>query len=316
MFATPAAMACQLVEYIDANGNRITPLKPLEEDIASSRLSFVGTVVGFRTYTGDLIEQEIEDCWTEACVALMGQVMSVVFIVEHAIEGTEPGQFYEELYSVGDGDCGPLFSYGSRYIYTTAFAGSELLPDEPTPAQLDYWRSLVRPNPVPVPIDNPTDTGPDCLTRPEDIPAALAPLRAFVINPPWIGPPREIELPRQAFVARIVALRLEDSTLTGDTSPCDDLASPECLAFRERIVSILIDTETIISGEAAIGRRELPIWGQAPENIGCHLPRPGQIYLLGSIYGWGGAAPLRALLASPPDDAQLNQWREAARVGP
>lgn len=125
-----SAAACQ-IDFLDEFGNPTGP-PSLDENIAASQKAFIGTVRGFRSYSGEVIEKDIE-CWRdpsysdEACDALTSSVMTAILSVDHAIKGIEAGRFYEELYDTGDGDCGPWFSYGKRYMYNTRIFGVEEL---------------------------------------------------------------------------------------------------------------------------------------------------------------------------------------------
>lgn len=258
LFTKGAAMACDIVG----------PLPTMDEFIAASPLSFVGTVVGFRTTNGAVVttEEELSAC-TEACL----HVVSVVFDVEHAIAGIEAGRRYETGYE--DTSCGPAFRIGARILYTPDLFGTDRLAEPATPEQLAHWRSLV-PSPPPRPDDFPSRPHPDCIRPPEEMLAELAPFTADAAR-------RESQY-LDVSIVRILMFRLDDSTLTADTTPCADQASPACAAFKNRIVSIVTDTEKVFSGERALGEAELgfrdPWFGNGLE---CHLPTAGQRFLVG-----------------------------------
>jgi hypothetical protein len=140
-----SALSCQFGPVVDLNGN-VLPEPTLEDHLADSRIAFVGTVRGFRNDATELVTRSI-DCWHDPdyaafeCEAFLSTVISVVLSVDHAIKGIEAARFYEEYYDTGDGDCGPDFEFGKRYLYTDQFFGVEELADEPTKDQLAHWRA-------------------------------------------------------------------------------------------------------------------------------------------------------------------------------
>jgi hypothetical protein len=290
------ALACQ-VDFIDESGNPTDP-PTLDENIASSPRAFVGTVKGFRTYGGNILERSIE-CWfddaisDEDCDALLGSVMSVVLSVDHAIKGITEGRLYEELYETGDGGCGPHFEYAKRYIYNQGLFGVQELPEEATEEQLAHWRSLVPPKPKP--YKNPFPEYPyQCLSEDSDILPELAKAGT-------------------ALVATVTGFRTDDTQLVDDVSVCEQPDSAACKGLTVALISVRIDVEASIKGDNELGPREVEFW----ERGECALPRSGQRYLLGGL--WDGYWPnfdLRYLLDSdPPSKAQLAQWREAAAKG-
>lgn len=258
--------------------------------IARSSVSFVGTAIGYRTYGGAIIDDDITDCWYNTCQDLAGEVMSVVLRVDNAIEGVEDRQLFEEIYGVGDGDCGPEFQPGQRYLYGGGTFGAVPLPDPPTVEQLAHWRDLARLPAWPRPRDVSEVRGAFGVA-PDEIVAALAAYR-----------------PSRAFVARIVQFRLDDASLT-TTSPCNDQLAPECVAFKRRMVSLLVAPETAVAGEPPPGTTEVPFggpfgWLDAPSQ---YLPATGRLLLVMGRFE-------TYLLASPPDEAVLDEWRRAARA--
>ncbi len=295
LFSAQAALACQVYAGYDANGTWIGPPRTLEEHIATARVSFVGTVVGYRNSSGVLIEKNVQDC-VMGCRDLADGVITVVLSVEHQIEGVEAGRFYEVGYDLGDGDCGPWFEAGHRYLYTSTLFGSPELDAAPSAEQLAYWRSLVEPNPPLTTTHRVDGPEPDCVPPPEDdILTALA---------PYFG--NGYISPEDAYVARVVQLRLDDATLTDDTSPCDDVATPDCAAFFRRIVTVVVDIEAVVSGDRALGQAEMIFAGSYSRGpgAGC-VPKVGLRHLM-TDNGWPGFP-----LPDFPDEDQLNQWRAA-----
>ncbi len=250
---------------------------------------FVGNVVAYRTISGTLIEGNPR--WTDE-----DPILSWVFQIEHAIEGIESEtMFFEELYQ--ESSCGAYFTFDRRFLYTGSWY-SWPLNEEPTPEQLAHWRSLVEPNPAPNRPDNSTTEEDGCFTPPEEILAKLEPAGPSIPT-------------RRAYIARVTDFRLNDTTLTDNITPCNDFASPQCGAFRTRIVSIVVDIETVIAGDpTALGHREFDF--SAWEDFGCPLPRPGQLFLLGGSSA--RAEEPRVPLTDAPDQAQLTLWRNAGRV--
>lgn len=297
--ATPS-LGCQ-VDFLDENGNPTDP-PTLDENIAASTRTFVGTVKGWRTYSGDVLEQSI-DCWDdetvsrEDCDALLNSIMSVILSVDHAIRGIEAGRLYEELYGTGDGDCGPYFQYGRRYIYNTGIFGVEELPLEPSDKLLEHWRNLKPPEARHADVlhrqyERQCTTGDDA--------EVLADLAEST----------------DAFVATVRSVRTDDTKLTEDLSVCVDQGTEACSAFAKTIVSVRIDIEHSIKADASrgleVGEQEIGFWP-----VECPLPVPGQQYLIGGFWNraWVSLDQPRKPLSRPPSDAQLAAWRAAAALG-
>lgn len=288
------AIGCSVID-VDEAGNLI-PAPSLDENIAASERVFVGTVKGFRLYSGEVIEKSIE-CWEDPaygpgeCEVFSWSIMTVILSVDHAIKGIGPGRLYEELYDAGDGDCGPWFQYGKRYIYNTAIFGVEELPDEPSEVLLDHWRSLQGPE-----VDSagvlPQQFEQTCNTPDELIAGDLA-------------------RSNDAYVATVGKFRLDDTTLTDDVSACRDLASATCAAFTDRIIAVQVDAESLIKGEMQPGPGEIAFWRRE-----CPLPNPGERYLLGGYapHSWSNLDQPRVLLSEPPTENQLAAWRLAGRA--
>lgn len=297
----PAAVACDIPPPPrDANGNVIPPPPPdpvqvnrwRERAVTAASRSFVGTVIAYRTTSGELIAGD-------PFVSDYDVLLSWVFRIDYAIEGMDPGvTLFEEPYA--ESSCGSYFSFGSRYIYSDGGWDSVFLPEEPTPDELAHWRTIAAADPAPEP-EPPAAPDPGCLTPPEDILDAL-------------GRTRPTEQPIRAYIARVLGYRLDDTTLTADMSPCADPAAAACAAFERRITSIVVDIEAVVTGDpSALGHREfIHPWSYFEA---CPMPEPGQLYLLGvGRYEPAHAAEPRVLLATPPDAAQLAQWRAAGRV--
>lgn len=287
ILASSPAAACQ-VDFVDEFG-QLTLEPPTQDDnIASSDRVFVGTVQGWRTYDGTLLEQSI-DCWDDAsyseerCDELLASVISVVLSVDHAITGIEPGRLYEELYGAGDGDCGPYFQFGKRYIYTNAIFGVDELPEEPTPQQLAHWASLIEPR-APEVDDNPRP-----LCEPSDESTVIADLASS----------------NDAFVGRVTSVRTDDASTVTDVSACRMPDSAACQALEDRVISIQVDVQASVKGDTGPGHHEIGFWS-------CPLPPIGQTYLLGGSWdGWYNLDHPRLLLSAPPSEADIEGWRLA-----
>ena len=259
-----------------------------DENIASSDRVFVGTVKGWRTYDGTLLEQSI-DCWGDAaysreqCDELLASVMSVVLSIDHAIKGIEPGRLYEELYQAGDGGCGPYFQFGRQYLYTTAIFGVDELPEEPMPEQLVYWAGLVEPRAAEV------HETPRPFCEPSDKSTVIA----------------DLARSDEAFVATVTSVRTDDAATVTDLSACRIPDSAACRALEDRVIAIQVDVQASVKGEVGVGHREIGFWS-------CPLPAIGQTYLLGGWWGgWYNFDKPRLLLSELPTVADVEGWRLA-----
>lgn len=289
-----AAIGCS-VDFVDEAGNP-TGQPSLDDNIAASERAFVGTVQGFRSYSGEVIEKSIE-CWEdtsyspEECDALGSSVMTVILSVDHAIKGIEPGRLYEELYDTGDGDCGPWFQYGKRYVYNTGIFGVEELPEEPSELLLEHWRGLPRPK--------------------ADSAGGLQPQFDQMCSTPDELIAGDLAQSNDAYVATVRKFRLDDTTLTDDVSACSDPASAICVALMDRIIAVQVDAESLIKGEMRLGPGEITFWPRE-----CPLPKPGERYLLGGYdaHSWSNLDQPRVMLSEPPTAGQLAAWRLAGRV--
>lgn len=286
-FASSPATACD-VFFLDEFGQVTFEAPTQDENIASSDRVFVGTVLGWRTYDGTLLEQSI-DCWDDAsytreqCDALLGSVMSVVLSVDHAIKGIESGRLYEELYDAGDGDCGPYFQFGKRYIYTSAIFGVDELPEEPTPQQLGYWAGLTEPRSPEL------QERPRPLCEPSDDSEVVA----------------DLARSDEAFVATVTSVRTDDTSTVTDLSACRTPGSAACHALEDRVVSIQVDVQASVKGDTVLGHHEIGFWS-------CPLPAIGQTYLLGGgSVGWYNLDQPRLPLSTPPTAADVEGWRLA-----
>jgi hypothetical protein len=254
-------------------------------------VAFVGKVVGLRTDSGEIIEQDYdcssaEDfgrCFQELALSVNTAILSV----DLPIRGVAQGTLLEADRSPDSGaDCGQDYDVGAHYLWTDH--GIMDLPDAPSAEEIAAWRAI--------PYSAPKFAASSLAEQPRTCPT-YAPTPAEL--------PEQLSQADRAFVGTVVGFRRDDTALLASGIPECPIrgaanAGDECRAFWDHIVAVQFNVDASIKGIEVNRKYERKVWGLDE----CMPYDPGEIWLIPGRYETG------LQLSELPSAAVLQSLRE------